>query len=508
MIIVVPVCRHDADLAVKNLEWTLELEGGKQLPYTCLLAEEESIDYSKVENAASKLFARVDVLKYDAWQGSQKWPEPQNYSWQTVARHVPKYKEPWYWWEQDVTPLKQGWLGVLIDEYQRGRKPFMGHVVPNMVPGGHMNGAGFYPSEVSDWTQRPYFVHEHAFDVALSQGSMHHVYPATHLMGHFVKGKDRRGVHFENQNDFNNFFGVGSTLVCFHGCSDGSLIDVLRNVKPQSVTSKVVAQVATTKVGKKILSWVTRKNCPKIYHCLERHDLSGMPESDRRVRYAFNSWCALYKTGQVRACHLWDHDYPRDATTIEDYRRLPFLKDVLVLGLNACQTDDDMVMLTNDDTIILTGILPVLQEYMSTREAVSSYRINYPKGQVPEFSTPGPLIPPGKNDDIGRDLFCFRRRWLKKHWLEIPDFILGEAPWDLVLGAIIRKSCDPPLTFTRGNQGAVFDPAELPKGYVLHEVHSRNWVSPAGAQSKAKIWNYQLCNAWATEHQMPDLIQS
>jgi len=81
----------------------------------------------------------------------------------------------------------------------------------------------------------------------------------------------------------------------------------------------------------------------------------------------------------------------------------------------------------------------------------------------------------------GRDLFVFQKKWLKDHWDEIPDYILGASEWDYGMGLIIRDFHR--VKTTVSNHCLCVLPAELRQGIVGHEVHSQVWAQPENVNS-------------------------
>lgn len=493
MLIVIPACRKDEALVLKNLAWAFDLDG--QQESHALLAMEKGSDQEALVKAAMKAFLSVDTFIYDAWTGSQAWPHPQNYAWQTVARHVYGFKEPWYWWESDVTPLRAGWFQDLKNIYDTCGKPFMGAVVEGIVPTGHMNGAGFYPYDIRSLGPG-LMAYNDPFDVAMGQATRTQRHDAGHLMGHKVK-QHQQSYSFQDQEALDQLMNEFPVAVVFHGCADGTLIDRLRE-RGKNGRRKESKPTQPISVWPSIVNWITRKKWPAIYHCVERHRAPS-EDDQRRMTAASETWLRAYQTKYVRPAHLWEGDYPRDARSIGDSRNLPYLKDVLAVGITACRFPDDIVMLTNDDTIFGHDLPKVVMDYMLSRNAVSSFRLNFKPGTQP--------VAPNCTSDIGRDLFAFRRSWIQSVWEKIPDFILGESPWDLVLAALLRMSCDPPIAYNRENATVVFEACEIPRGHVFHEIHVRRWMNASFAKSPAKLHNNRLANEFAEKHRIPDLIQ-
>lgn len=225
----------------------------------------------------------------------------------------------------------------------------------------------------------------------------------------------------------------------------------------------------------------------RFIHVLERHRQPN-PEDEERILKAFWSWSWHYERGML-PCHVWE--YPRSAKALGDPRELPYLKDVLAEGLALSTAPDDILVLTNDDTVLHQKVLWAMTAMLSRGvDALSSFRMNFEPHQMPATDTPVAKVRQWGEACLGRDLFAFRAEWLRLNWGAIPDFVLGEAEWDLVLAAMVRMSAD--VQTTKLNL-AIHEPrCELERGYVIHCNHERNWKNGRFAKSEAKIWNNRL----------------
>ena len=239
----------------------------------------------------------------------------------------------------------------------------------------------------------------------------------------------------------------------------------------------------------------------RIIHCVERHKQKD-DEALRRVQFAQESWTRLYMTGEVVPCHVWK--YKRSAKELGDTRDLPFLKDVLAEGLNISRSDDDIILITNDDTVLHPDVAQAIYDFMEEVPAVCSGRTNYTYGTKPDFIVKKDADQ--WSNDIGRDLFAFRKEWLKKQWNAIPDFLLGEIEWDLVLSALIRLKVAKKKT-TLADRIYRTIRCELPVGYVWHEDHVKGWTNMDLFYAPAKRHNIGLMQEWYRANKLEHLIQ-
>src|SRR5437762_9736333 len=243
MLVVLGVCPKDIDLAVRNIQWARKLD--ERVGFEALISCERETDTTALMAEAQAYFRAVHHYTYDEYAGDPLWPCGPNYAFQSAARYVADhFKFPWLWWEADATPLKTGWLDALAKEYYEAGKPFMGHIVRGM---GHMNGLAVYPCNVAAHSTDALLCRKTAFDVMLWKDIRFKTHTANHLIAHFPR---YTGV----QLSFNEIAPVKRLLdkgyVLFHGCNDGTLIDLLEGQQDRkSLLKKVVRFFGIGDVG-------------------------------------------------------------------------------------------------------------------------------------------------------------------------------------------------------------------------------------------------------------------
>ena len=518
MLVVLHVCSKDEDAALRNLDWCKSMDGNAR--FSCVVSHDSEFDAAKVIKSAKTFFVDVQECKYDACRQSQ-WPLPQNHAFIRTAGYIyhntRQRWQPWLWWEQDAVPLKPGWLNSLEAEYD-SRKPFLGAV--SDLGGRHLSGVAIYPADLAGKYPQITMCGGVPFDTAggSSVFSQSKITPLIqHVWSFDGSAMDAPAPTFSGKADLDR---IKPEAVLFHRCKDSSLVSLLK------AAGSFSQAVQTSKVGlmqvlmkwkwkwvipefkKKRVQVTISMNEPKLIHCVERHKQMDK-DSERRVLQAQDSWVTLYKTGQVLPAHVWE--YERSSEQLGDSRRLPYLKDVLLAGLNG-GSRNDFIFWTNDDSILHPRIGEHLLKLLCDKPAVSSFRINFHKGSIPDLDQPAhqllalsrALDPPG-DIDLGRDLFAFRKDWLREHWHEIPDFFLGELEFDLVMAYLIRKTYG--VVTTKANMDKVISDCEIPKGWVLHEKHNRLWTSRNHEASSAKAWNRKLATDFYLENDMNSLIK-
>lgn len=171
LLICIPACHKDIGLALDNLRKCIELDGrSKHHAAICVDPQVPKDTGEELVKLAREAFQVVNIIGYCAWKGSQEWPRPQNHAWQSVCREISynddrfgKYSA-WLWWEADASYLKAGGWDILWKEYQRAKRPFLGHITEH----GHMNGVAIYPRELYKYSTDAYICQD-AFDVVLSR---------------------------------------------------------------------------------------------------------------------------------------------------------------------------------------------------------------------------------------------------------------------------------------------------------------------------------------------------
>lgn len=263
--------------------------------------------------------------------------------------------------------------------------------------------------------------------------------------------------------------------------------------EPEKVVESIQAAISQ---GRKEIAVAELRQPPvrRLFHCVERHT----QPADKRKLAAWASWDRLYAQGVI-PCHLWE--YPRDATSIGDRRKLPYLKDVLKLALDQAN-NEDIIFFTNDDNWLHPS-LPVLRFHVSLYGACSSQRCEFrgSKRLIPNMTPQG--IAQMSERHIGRDLFAFTKEWLVTHWDELGDPILGASDWDFMLACLIRLQFG--IVSTRNNLEQPLPPAEIERGYVAHVFHRPEWMRSGNeAKAPSQQHNRAIFRRWAATR-LPDL---
>lgn len=509
ILVAIPVCHKDVHLVERNLERCIQLDGKTE--HHAVICHDGDIpdNIQGIIAKAENYFAKVWVWQYSRYRGKSEWPNPQNYAWQNVARYLSGLKDGfkcWLWWEADATPLRARWLDILSAAYTKSRSVFYGNIVEGR---GHMNGVALYPFDVATYCTDALLTKAFPFDVVLSAECKKHgvIGRGNDYIAHVLK---RYGGEEPEQLDTMALSGLPSTVVLYHGCTMGlkpivHSLDAVPGDRP-SLMQVLTAwrcgngKYSTAKNEPGLYTFAISTEKPTLWHVTERHKTNN-PDAERRTLQAEASWVNLYIGKQMKPCHVWR--YPRSSSAIGDSRDLPYLKDVLCEGLTKCR-EYDVVVWTNDDSILHQQTADACLRLLSKTDAIGSFRVNFEKGKIPKANEELPKIREAGKFDLGRDLFAFRASWLIRNWHAIPDFILGELEFDLVLAVLIRKLAGQATTKTNIHEPIPM--CELERGFVLHEIHQRSWVTKEHEKSPAKAWNQKLCREWYSDHSYHSLI--
>ncbi len=517
LLVVLPFCKSDCTTALKLVSWIIELGGC--LENDCLLVASNSVSESEmklVKAKADAAFRSSTLIQPPFALAKEDHPRGANWLFETACKLISGLDEPspFLWLEADAVPTRAGWLDDIEKEYDKALKnkcSILSHVTtlnlpqfPRRIP----SGISVYPADAWSIYKGISINRSVAWDVQFADLVMPYV-QTTDLIFNFLNHETKpTWVSRRTEIMPKNAILVSSlpkNCVLAHPSHDGSLISVLRGDGEPTAMQLLTAW----KLAKETQGCITEgtfqvRTIPpiKYIHAVERH-VQATVEDEQRVLRAVNSWIKLYRTGRLIPCHVWD--YPRDSREVSDTRALPFLKDILIEGMTTAGPND-VIVFTNDDTILHPRLLEPLDEAMKRAPAVGSFRLNFTPGNVPNGEMNLADILANGKSDLGRDLMAFKKLWLIDNWFNIPDFFVGELEFDLVLTAMIRRSVG---VFT--DRRNIIEPqieCEIPRGYVLHENHLRPWVSPVNKNAPAKMHNRRLAVQWYSSNGYPGLISN
>lgn len=235
MLICLPFCAKDGELALKNLEWIRELD--PKLPYHCLLSWDTETPLPMIRDMkliSESVFPEVTPNFYPAPE-KRHWPAAANWAWQCAARYIAHFfpTESWLFLEADATPIRSGWLQQLEAEHIKGGKPITAHIVDGM---GHPNGVAIYPALIAAFSQDAMRVEETAWDVVLGATvDKAMIHSANDIIRHCWNMDEKTGECTNGHGISPTFKSVHEVVrkvdlnaSLYHRCKDGSLIHWLR----------------------------------------------------------------------------------------------------------------------------------------------------------------------------------------------------------------------------------------------------------------------------------------
>jgi hypothetical protein len=526
ILVVLPFCKADSPRAVELLKWIKELGG---CPENDLVMLEGSTQPPLTVYPEAGQFKSVYSLVTPFQLPDEKHPIGPNWMFETALKHFHKTNEsrPFLWLEPDVVPMRSGWLKEIENEYARCvalkkrilacTAEFHNPKWPKIIA----SGTAVYPSNAWEIYKSIQTNRKVAWDIQFADKVMPMVMKSRTILSRFNRNLPPTYFRTKTEKAPPNAIyldQISKHVALVHPDKDGSLLKLLREapkeqfVMPQFVEhdplmmaapdeewdgkpwkiQDYMATVPIIRVPKQSHWKTTRQN--RIIHTVQRWRPKD-PEIDRRIHEATLSWINLYMTGEVIPCHVWN-PFKRDSTSIGDERQLPFLKDVLSDGLQLCHLPGDIVLLTNDDSVLHPDLANELFTRLDKQPCLCTGRLNFT--DKPDFVNRTFLT---RSNDIGRDAFAFRADWLKKNIEKFPDLILGEAHFDLLLGCIIRRANGVKLSLD--SRMDLVEKCELPLGWVQHREHRSRWNNgPTPAQN----YNHKVSAEWYRATKQPQMI--
>ena len=258
------------------------------------------------------------------------------------------------------------------------------------------------------------------------------------------------------------------------------------------------------KVWRELVAAVAEAVKFKVYHTFEVH------KTNERARRAQCTWPVLWNGFGWIPAPLTE-PYPRDARKIGDDKALPFIKDIWMEGLKVAG-DNDIVFFCNDDIILLPG---THNEILRTLSRVPAALFS--RRDIEKFCEIDRQVTFEKHCHFGRDILVARAWWLRKHWEQIPDFVIGRSDWDTCMTCLIRNDLGCLITGRWSPEMALaLTACDQCSNYMLHEVHPSANMFYGAAQNANKVewvggraphagnlWNYIWLWDWKLKNSVP-----
>lgn len=190
----------------------------------------------------------------------------------------------------------------------------------------------------------------------------------------------------------------------------------------------------------------------KLIHVWSKYNIVKM-DARRRHQVAKMTW-QKEMDGWIDLA-LEDRQFSRTSLTdFGDYKSAPYVTDMIDRA-SAIANPWDIIVLTNDDTCVCSGISSVLRRTLAEHGACWSARREHRRIDRP--MTTGELMRGRKH--VGADLFAFTKQWWTDYGHLMPDMFMAFENWDYVLRTIVMQ-----------NGGIEIE------GLCYHEIHLGDWL--------------------------------
>jgi len=266
MNVVIPFHNGDAHLAIDLVKWIGQL-GGIGDGWVFLITDQgtdpkhiESISEVSVKfNSFSKSFVISN------WPAVNGWPQGSNSLLRMALSGLGgRIKGPWLWLEPDAIPLKRGWMDAIRKEYAACGKRYMGNVyvcdnprLPNRL----MSGIGVYPADAKEELEH-FTTTQYAWDVEAARFLVENC-AHTKLIHHFwgIMGMPPTFAAARTPESPPNTFTLESIhkdAVIFHRNKDGTLLNLLKELMPMTVSMPEVEALAPIKSDAQLIESIRK----------------------------------------------------------------------------------------------------------------------------------------------------------------------------------------------------------------------------------------------------------
>jgi hypothetical protein len=254
LLVVLPCCEKDVDTAIKLMGWINDKDENTRhisRPRSILLAADSAVPLEKCKELkalAQLSFKYVETTTVRV--AAKDWRAP-NEMFHAVAGFVKSnFKMPFFWMEPDCVPIFPSWLTDLTEAYFDTPRRYMGALVEckdEGLPPLHLAGCAVYPNDAIDLLDKHCGPKtESAWDIssakdvvgsqkAAETGLIQSFYGEKDLPPSFVRQKVQGTAYAANVLDVSF---LNERAVIFHRCKDGSLIDVLRELRTEQLPAK------------------------------------------------------------------------------------------------------------------------------------------------------------------------------------------------------------------------------------------------------------------------------
>jgi hypothetical protein len=166
-----------------------------------------------------------------------------------------------------------------------------------------------------------------------------------------------------------------------------------------------------------------------MYHIANFH-ISKYIETHTRHHLAYLTWCDQYKHGLIPK-YTFDYQFDRNSSEIGGTRNLPYVNDIIDIGIMGLN-DDDIVVYGNIDICFLPNFSKNIESAVREHGGVYSPRIEV--GDVLDID-----ISQYQHMKYGSDVFAFTVKFWKNIRKQYPLYFVGCSCWDTILICLIMK---------------------------------------------------------------------
>lgn len=217
-----------------------------------------------------------------------------------------------------------------------------------------------------------------------------------------------------------------------------------------------------------------RNSQQRLVHVWNDYD-NRADDPARRHFQAKKTWQAEYNRGSWISKPVHDSSLTRDSRETGEMKSVPYVNDLIdnvVHSING----NDLIILTNDDTIFPTGITDEILNHAKQGPFWCS-RMEYVRIYQP--MTIDTLRSKSSYEHVGADMFVFTKAWWLDHRMEMPLMILSFEAWDLVLRTLINQYGGRKVT-----------------ALVAHEMHTPYWHTAANRECTGNLYNRKQAQAF------------
>lgn len=158
---------------------------------------------------------------------------------------------------------------------------------------------------------------------------------------------------------------------------------------------------------------------------------NGGYEAHERHRVAKATWRLEYDNGWKPFPYTDSHIGGNQA--ILGNKKMPTIHHMLRLACLQCSHEQQIIVLTNDDTCFFPDISGEIQQAVKDHGAIYGARQDF-EGEPRVIHKPE-----GGRKYVGSDIFAFTKEWWQKNQLDYPDMYVGREAWDWIMREFIRE---------------------------------------------------------------------